>query len=313
MKSRRGDPDDGERHPVDRHRASQHPGIAGEAALPVGVADHRHRRPVGGAVVVHRERPPEQRGHAEDREVVAADHPAARVLGLGLAPGVHRDVEPAGPAGRGETAEQRRTAAELGVDRVGEEVGAKRAFGHAIGATGIADDDELVGRRHRERPEQQRVDQREDGGVGPDADRQREDHHQGQPEVVAQGADGVHRVLPQLGEIVGATHDSLPSGVHGHQLGAHAVPVAELPQGFGSGGRGIEAALDQPPRPHVEVKGQLGVHVALEAAAAEAEAEARHQPVAGAVARSARPAVATNRCHDDVPRSSRLRPDRARL
>ena len=120
------------------------------------------------------------------------------------------------------------------------------------------------------------------------------------------------RVLPQLGEEVGAAHGLLPLGVHGHQLGAHAVPVAELPQRLGAGGGGLHAALDQPPSPHVDMEGELGVHVALDAAGPEAEAEPGHQLGAGAGARSARPATSTNRCQDELPACSRARPARAR-
>ena len=43
---------------------------------------HGHRRPVGRAVVVHRERPADQGRDAEDGKVVAAHETATWVLGL---------------------------------------------------------------------------------------------------------------------------------------------------------------------------------------------------------------------------------------
>ena len=68
--------------------------------------------------------------------------------------------------------------------------------------------------RQRQRTEQERVDQNEDGGVGADADGQRQHDDQRESEVVAERAHGVQRVLAQLGEVVGALHGPLPFGIH---------------------------------------------------------------------------------------------------
>ena len=56
---------------------------------------------------------------------------------------------------------------------------------------------ELVRRRHRQAAQPDGLDQLEDGGVGADAERQREEHRQRERPVLAQGADGVAEILQQ--------------------------------------------------------------------------------------------------------------------
>ena len=204
------------------------------------------------------------------------------------------------------------------VDRIGEQIRPERAVGYAVGALRVAEDDQLAGVGHRQRPEQQCVDEGEHGGIRADTDRERQHDHEGEAQVVAERAHGIPHVLTQLSEVVGALHLLLLPAVDVEQLGADAVPVAELPEGLGAGGRRLHAALHQPSNAHVQVERELRVHVALNAVRSLVQVEVAlagrfgHQPVAGAVARNARPAASTKRCHDELPACRRARPPLAR-
>ena len=63
---------------------------------------------------------------------------------------------------------------------------------------------------HRQRAEEGRVDEREDGGVGANPQRQREHHDRRKAWVAAKGAKSVAQVLAELVEYVGGT-DGSPS------------------------------------------------------------------------------------------------------
>ena len=180
------------------------------------------------------------------------------------------------------------------------------------------------GVRHRQRPQQERVDEREDRRVRANGDGERQHDDGREADVGAERAQGVERVLAQLREVVRALHGFLLLVVDVEHLGAHGVPVAELTERLGSRGGGVHAALDEAAHAHLEVKRQLGVHVALDSTRAEVEAEESppngrcaigvgHQGATGAGARRAFPATSTKRCHDELPACSRVRPALARL
>ena len=62
---------------------------------------------------------------------------------------------------------------------------------------GRHDLDESLRSGVRQRFEQQGVDRAEDGGVGPDAEREREHCHRGEGGALGEGADGVTHVLKE--------------------------------------------------------------------------------------------------------------------
>ena len=66
--------------------------------------------------------------------------------------------------------------ADVAVQRVGYVVGHRRAGPPLVHRRRIADRHQPLGVRHRQRAQEQRVDEREDGGVRADAKRQREYH-----------------------------------------------------------------------------------------------------------------------------------------
>jgi hypothetical protein len=59
----------------------------------------------------------------------------------------------------------------------------------------VGDRDELGGRAHRQRPEEQRVHHAEERGVGADPERERDDGDRGQALVTGQRAHAVEQIL----------------------------------------------------------------------------------------------------------------------
>jgi hypothetical protein len=160
---RRGHADDRARHALDDQRASDDVGRAFEAALPEGVADDGHR-PVGSAaahIVGGAECPSEDGGYAERIEDAAARPHAVDHLRLPAT----REVE-ASRLPREGAPEERLSLANLFPNRVGP--------ARAPGRAGIAEADQLLRRFHRQRSQNQAVENGEDGAVRPNPERQRQ-------------------------------------------------------------------------------------------------------------------------------------------
>src|SRR5271170_5474296 len=103
------------------------------------------------------------------------------------------------------------------VEVVGEEVEiAVFTLNTAVDTTivGVADAVEHGGIGHRKRAQQNAVHQRKDGRVGADAERQRDDRHDGEPGRLAQLAQGIAQVLKQ------GLHTSLHEHLY-EFMGAH--------------------------------------------------------------------------------------------
>ena len=166
--SLRRDADDRDRRVVDRDLLADHRGIAGEAALPVGVAEHRDRMAARRDVVLGGEEAARGRTNAHHLEVVAADERAPRALG-GVVDG---DAE--GLIVLRDDVQHRRAIAE--VDEVG--IGPRAALPFAVLHRGDANRRGI--RRQRDGPEQHRLDPREDRRVGADAETERQDRGQRQ-------------------------------------------------------------------------------------------------------------------------------------
>ena len=179
----RGHPDDGGRHRVDQDGAPDRVGAAVETALPVAMREHRDRRR-RRSVVGSRDQAADRRRHAHARVVVARDV-LRRDRRLGHAFGDHADAR---ERRRGEDAGHRRRRRPQPLEDGARQRRADLAAGHRIDAAlpfaGVAhatadavlhaQQHELVGPRHRQRPQQQLVDQAEDRGRRPDPQRQRQ-------------------------------------------------------------------------------------------------------------------------------------------
>ena len=165
--------DDGQRLAVDDDRVVEHVRVGAEARLPVRVAEHRHRRLADRAVVGRAEQPAERGLHAEHREVAARHEHALAAQRLAAV----------GEVGAEETV--RRDAGERRLHPL--EVPEHRVAEHGVAVAGLVarlraglragrrEVDQPRGLLHRQRPQEELVEQREDGRVGPDPERQRDD------------------------------------------------------------------------------------------------------------------------------------------
>src|SRR5204863_5854887 len=118
--------------------------IAGEAPLPVRMTDDHERRGPGAAILLRGKGAPAYGVHAEKREVVAADEPAASGFGR-VGGGRDTDGQLAGAAGGEHIREHLVLVADLLVQRAGEEVVAHTARGQGADPRGIANGDQPGG------------------------------------------------------------------------------------------------------------------------------------------------------------------------
>ena len=181
-KARRSHAHDGVGRAVDGQHRAHHRRLAAEPALPVVVAQHHHRVGPGRRVVVASEQAPAVGRQPQHLEVVGADRPAEGEIAASLPrhPLAACTTEATSPACwaarswkrlvlRAQPLEQR-IREQLQPARL--ERPAKRPLGR------VGEHHQLLGRGHRQRPQQGGVDQAEDGGVGADAQRQRQHHRQ---------------------------------------------------------------------------------------------------------------------------------------
>jgi hypothetical protein len=160
------------RHADDRHRVVVHQdlltddgAVAAEAVDPVVVAEHDDRMPAIHLIVfLGVEHPPEGRSDAEHREVVARDELGLDALGVVVDANRGRHQPPAQHLGERLTA-----LLQVLIERVRVHAGAHVA--PAVRSL-LVEHDELVGILDRELAEEQLIEQREDGGIGPDAERE---------------------------------------------------------------------------------------------------------------------------------------------
>lgn len=196
------DPDDFPRHAVDGDRRADQIRRAREPSRPQRVAHDHHRRG-SGAGVLGRDDAAAKRSKTGDGEEAAGDRRAWHLFRRQRArhrEGLARDrghrLEPAG--------------AGLPVGEVG---GRRRGpQGRALRRR-RADRDQAVGAGERQRPQQHRVDRAEDGGVGADADREREHRHGREGRLAQQGPRrnpevvGPHLQPPAVPSQPGGVHD----------------------------------------------------------------------------------------------------------
>ena len=181
-KSRRRDADDRHRRVVDEDLLADHVRVARKAADPVVVAQHHDRMPLVDLVVFLRvEDAPQRRLDPQHREVVPGDELRLEPLGAVV------DADRGGNEPPAEHLSQR-----LGlllvvlVDGIGVHPGAHVAA--HVGAL-LIEHDQLIGTSHRQLAQQHLVDQREDRGVGPDPQGERQDRHSREQRAAAQAAN----------------------------------------------------------------------------------------------------------------------------
>jgi hypothetical protein len=99
VKPGRGDPDDGQRSPVDKQRPAQEAGVAAKVSLPRRVADNDDG--CGVASVLRAKRPTRGHGHAQHVEELRIDelHPEGYPHGVRRPPQMHPGLRVSGHAG----------------------------------------------------------------------------------------------------------------------------------------------------------------------------------------------------------------------
>jgi hypothetical protein len=176
--------DDRDRRPVETHDLANRRDRSREAAGPVAVADHRHQWRAGLVVVARQE--PAGFGLQAERVVVAAGDERAGDTGDRIG----RSRLEAEPAESCDTGEELLPIGERPDNGVREALSVDAALTRRL----EIELHELLRIADRKPPQHQRVDQTEDGGVGADAEREREDDYQGEARCLGEQAQRVAHV-----------------------------------------------------------------------------------------------------------------------
>ena len=178
----RHDANHGERRPVDRERPADDGRIAAEAAFPEPVGQHDHRSRLD--VLFSREAAADRRLRAQHGEVAAGGDLQQDLFGgVAVAPVHLREGE------RRHLGEHLVLRAQILVVQVRQrEVARIARVGHEHGR-------ETAGLLDGNRPEQDRVDQAEDSGVGADAKRKRQHGDRREPRTLDEQTGGVLDVV----------------------------------------------------------------------------------------------------------------------
>ena len=192
--------DDRGRLGIDVERASHHARIACIILLPCVVAHHGGNGCALLVVGIDKE-PAGRRRKTKDAEVVAGDEGSHDGLRNGLRSGATDGNGPPGVAGlhRGQLLELRQALLEHVIGVGGKERVVAVVVPAAVDAAVVfvADADEGLGIGYRQVMEQDGIDQRKDGRVGADAEREREQHGNGEPRRLAQLAECITQILQQ--------------------------------------------------------------------------------------------------------------------
>ncbi len=185
-------PDNGEGLAVDLDGLAEHRRVGAEVRGPVAVAQHGDEMPADGLIVAGPQQPSDSGLQLERREVGTGDQRATAADRLIVIGEVGAEA-----AVRGEAGEHRLALLEIPEHRVAEDhvavAGLAAGLRARLGAGGRKIH-QLIGFGHRQRLEQHLVDQREDRGVGPDAEGQREDRDRRHERRLEQGPEGERQV-----------------------------------------------------------------------------------------------------------------------
>jgi hypothetical protein len=178
------DPDHDHGMTVEGHLDIQDARLAGEAPHPVIVAQHDHGMRAGSAVVLRRERAADGGGNAQHFEKIAGDDFGAGAFRLTV-PG---DADRLAGAGDN-AAETRATVAQVSIQRIGEDALVIVRRSQARTVVVHVEDDQAAGIAHRQRAVQYLVEERKDGCIRADAERQRQHGDGGKQWTARQGTE----------------------------------------------------------------------------------------------------------------------------
>ncbi len=205
---RRSDAGHGHVQPVQDDVAADDRWVEPEAC-PRTVAQHDHgRRP--RPVIVWLQQPSRGSLHPKHAEVVGGDELSGDRFGHAAAAAAQADRKGV-RLKRRQVGKLGRVAAQVIEQGVGQEGPAGLQSRVHAAVVGVAQPIELLWALDRERPQQERVDQREDGGVGPQAEGQRQNADQREAGLVAAAAKGDAKIVTEPGH--GSFDDSLIQSV----------------------------------------------------------------------------------------------------
>ncbi len=234
---------------------SSRPTTPGSALNRLRQNDFAHHGHVGAlGLVVRGKRPAGNRSDAEHVEDPRR-HPLARHR-LGVAVG----------AGHDHAADARNEPRRL-LDRAAPGLPVGHVERRPVAARGrrgrFPDGHQTIGVAERERTKQRRVDEREDRAVGADAERERQRGHERKRRRPFQLADRELQVVAELVQPLGQAHIPISLSTEGGHRSFEARDVAKAVECQLTRGFRIDAARDELARPHLEVKGELFVDLAL--------------------------------------------------
>ena len=297
LERRRHDPDDPVGHVVHRHRAADDTGVRSEAAPPQAVAQQDHV-PLIRTVFGCGESPPERGRDAEHREVVPAHPHRAQPLRV-----ASRDERRIPGSNRRHLRERAAAVAQIVKRGVADVAGDPSASRSPIITS-------RSGIRVRQRPEEDGVDDAEDGGVGADAERQRHERREREPGSPRERA---HRVAQVLEQRFGERQTALIA-VRFSDLREAPDPHSRLAPGVVRVHAGETELLFRHGQVELELVVQVG-GVVGPAPEDERRETARPlaQPAHAPCPLSSRPMTSTTRCHSAASRTSCFFPPRVRL
>ena len=184
----RRDAHDGHGLSVDDQRLTEHARVSCEAALPVGVAQYDCARVTNDLVVRGRDQAAECRREPERRKVASRDEQSLAVDRLAVIGEVGAEHHMGRDAGK-----DLLRALEISEHRIAEDlfaVAGRPARRRPWLGPWRGQIDQRPRILDRQRPEQELVEQREDGGVRADSQGQRQDRHDGHERCFEQSAEG---------------------------------------------------------------------------------------------------------------------------
>ena len=194
----RGDADDVEGGVAEFECAGEDFGVAGEAAVPPGVADDGDGIFAFGAVVVVGEGAADESTDAEGGEVGAGDELDIHRLGTVATGDDAVDGVGAAEDGSG-AAEDGVIFLQIAIEGIGIEIGVCPVVGDAA-IDAVTEHDKLRGLLHGKIAEQDCIEEAEDGGVSADAEGEREQGDGGERGTAEQGAHAVGDILEEAFE-----------------------------------------------------------------------------------------------------------------
>ena len=274
-------PDHLVRGAVHPHRGADHVRIGAETPPPQPVAEHDHSV-VARPVLAGQEGAAQARFQPEHVEEAGGDPGADHPLGVALASEVEARV-----LDRGEGLERPARPPPIG-EVAGGDVAEELAAALAAPVRDLPDPDHAARIGKRQRPQDDRVDRREERGRDADPERQGEDGGNREAGVRAELAECEPNVLGEVGEACVAAHGAVPPASLGPAFVTVAVEVPEAAARLGSRLGGRVALGAERAGALGEVERDLLVDLLDQAAAGEEDMERpahagrqRHQAVSG--------------------------------